>query len=191
VNQAQYAKHLGISQQRVAKLLQQGIISSGVVKFQRGTKLGYRIDPKKADVDYNKNRDHQNRPKPKAKPEQKPKPGTKKRDPPPEVMESTARTAGTKGMDYNTARTLHEQYRAALSKLEYEEKSGKLIPAEQVRKDADALGRLVKGLFTAMPPRTAPLLAAETDPFKVQQMMIKEVNQILTEIADTLLGIVK
>ena len=34
MNQTQYAKHFSISQQRVAKMLQQGIISNGVVIFK-------------------------------------------------------------------------------------------------------------------------------------------------------------
>lgn len=186
MNQSQYAKHRGISQQRVAKLIQQGKIKKGVKK--KGNV--YSIDPVKADAELEGNLAPINRPKPK-KSEPKPKSGkrSKKKDPPQAEMQNTAKEGGTVGMSYNTAHTLHEQYRAALRRLEYEEKKAELIPAESVRKDADALGRLVKGLFTAMPPRTAPLLAAESDPFKVQQMMIKEINQILDEISDTLLGI--
>jgi len=187
VNQSEYAKHRGISQQRIAKLIQQGKLKKAVKR--KGNV--YRIDPVKADLELEQNLDPINRPAPpKAEPKPKSKKGGKNK-PTSAEMESTAKAGGTKGMDYNTARTLLTQYSAAIKKLEYETETKKLIPAEQVRRDADALGRLVKGLFTAMPPRTAPLLAAETDPFKVQQMMIKEINQILTEIADTLLGITK
>lgn len=179
MNQAQYAKHLGISQQRVAKMLQQGIISSGVVKFKRGTKTGYKIDPKKADVDYEKNRDHHNRPAPKKKKAAK----AKKPKPTPQEKKDTARQAGTGGISYANARSLNEQYKAALKKLEYEEKTSKLINTDAVKRDAARAARIVKELVTSWPGRTAPIITPLTDVFEVEQALKRECDLLLTEIS--------
>lgn len=45
MNQSQFAKLLGISQQRVAKLIQRGVLNKAVVIIKRGSKTGYKIDP--------------------------------------------------------------------------------------------------------------------------------------------------
>lgn len=184
MNQAEYAKHLGISQQRIAKMLQQGIISSGVVKFKRGTKTGYKIDPKKADVDYQNNRDHHNRPDPKKK---KAAPKARKQKPSPAEKEDTAHAAGTGGISYADARKLNEQYKAALKKLEYEEKSGKTVNTDTVKRDAERAARIVKDLVTSWPGRTAPIITPLTDVFEVEQALKQETDQLLTEISKEVL----
>ena len=176
MNQSEYAKHLGISQQRVSKMLKQGIISRGVVEIKSGTRTVYDIDPKKADVDYEENRSLMNRPDSKPKGARKPKLTL------PE-MEDAAQAAWTGGITRADAERINAQYNAALKKLTYEERTGKVIMASEVAKDAAHAGRLVKERLTAIPARIAPLVAIESDPFQCEQVMKKEINQILEEIS--------
>lgn len=146
------------------------------------TKKGrsYDIDPYQADRELEEKLDPTNQPSPKK--------GARKPKPSPAVMEGKAKEGGTAGITYNEARTLSEQYRAALRKLEYEEKSGKLILASEVAKDADHIGRLIKERLTAIPIRIAPLIAVQNDPFECEQIIKTEINQILQELSKEVLG---
>lgn len=77
-----------------------------------------------------------------------------------------------------------ETYLAALKKLEYEQKNGELILAEDVKHDAARAARIVKGAVSSWPGRTAPLLAPVSDVFEVEQILKRECDQLLNEIAD-------
>ncbi len=173
MNQSEYAKHRGVSQQCISKYIEREQLKWSVTKKGRA----YEIDPDKADRELEETLDPINRPK------SKPKKGAKTTKLSPAVMEGKAREGGTAGMTYSTARTLSEQYRAALRKLEYDEKSGKLILASKVARDADSVGRLIKERLTAIPIRIAPLVAVKSDPFECEQVIKKEINQILEELS--------
>lgn len=181
MNQSEYAKHLGISQQRVSKMLKQGIISSGVVVTRRGSREIYDIDPEEADVDYEENRSLMNRPEPKLK-KKKAKGARKPKLTLPEVK-SMIRAVGESGATKAESERIIAQCKAILIKSECEKESGKLILASEVAKDGDRLGRLINERLTAVSPRVAPLVAPLSDPFQCEQVMKKEINQILEEVS--------
>ena len=93
-------------------------------------------------------------------------------------MAATARAGGTIGVTF-----IDQQYKAALRKLEYEEKTGRLISAEEVKRDASRVGMIVKERVSAWPGRTAPLVAPISDIFEVEQILKREGDQLLTEIS--------
>ena len=274
MNQAKFAKHLGISQQRVAKLTQRGIFTT-VVKFKRGSRDGYRYDPVQGKKDYDGNRSHVNRPKEKPVKKRKPKAAPKKkagkaakrnkvtktirfevfkRDgftcqycgkaPPGAVLEVDHIDPHSKGGDdgienYTTscfdcnrgkddrpldkipsailskqelaeekkrqieeliklsgllpfgtlleAQKHKETYLGYLKKLEYEERAGKTVNTDTVRRDAERAARIVKELVTSWPGRTAPIITPLTDVFEVEQALKKECDQLLNEISKEIL----
>ncbi len=190
MNQSQFAKHLGISQQRVQKLLQRGVFTT-VVKEPWGSRWKYTFDPVQGKKDFDANRSHVNRPKlkkrkPKAAPKKK---VVKKKSEPTEVeQQEVIDKAGLKVFDTLTkAQTFKETYLGALRKLEYDKESGKSLDAESVKRDADRAARIVKELVTSWPGRTAPIITPLTDVFEVEQALKRECDQLLSEIAKEVL----
>lgn len=61
--------------------------------------------------------------------------------------------------------------------------SSELLPADIVKRDASKAGQVVKEKVTSWPGRVSPLVAVESDPFKVEQILKKECNQLLDEIS--------
>ncbi len=177
MNQSEYARYREISPQRVSKYIENKQLKWSVTKKGRV----YDIDHEKADREIEETLDPINRP------ESKPKKGARATKRSPAQTEGGTEEGGTAGMTYSMARTLSEQYRAALRKLEYDEKSGKLILSNKVARDADSVGRLIKERLIAIPVRIAPLVAVKSDPFECEQVIKKEINQILEELSKEVL----
>lgn len=77
-----------------------------------------------------------------------------------------------------------ERFRAKLTELEYLERIGKLILAEDVDREWFRLGRLVRDTMLNIPARIAADLAHETDHRKVQDMLEREIYQALETLSD-------
>ncbi len=86
-------------------------------------------------------------------------------------------------VDFVTARTMREAFKAKLAKLEYEEKSGTLTDAAKVRQDAFKTGRIIRDELLAIPDRMADVLAAEEDPATVRQIIVDELELVLNRIS--------
>ena len=131
-----------------------------IVKEADGT-----IDPAKADAAWKQNTNQAQQRKPKDE-EKKPAPHVAA-----ELPVNNAPAANS-GPSYAQSRAFKEAYNARLAKLEYEEKSGALVRTDSVKVD-----------------RMAPLLAAETDPKIVRELLDTELRQILNDVADTTAGL--
>jgi hypothetical protein len=157
-----YAKHRGMSLKAVQKAIQSGRI--------RTTADG-KIDPAQADADWERNTG------PKAqKTIAVSSPVTRPVPPPPEPM------AG--GLDYARARAVRENYLARLAKIEFEERSGKLISRDEVQVAAFNRFRTFRDGMLNIPDRVAAVLAAETDTAKVHGLLTTEIRKALHEFAD-------
>ena len=82
------------------------------------------------------------------------------------------------------ARTAEMIFRARLRKLEYETKSGKLIPADEVKVQWFKLGRQIRDKLLAMPAKLAPQLAALSDMREVRELLDAEIEAILRALQD-------
>jgi hypothetical protein len=91
---------------------------------------------------------------------------------------------GQGGPDYYIARAVRERYQAMLAKLEYEERTGKLVSAEEVRAKAFAAGRRLRDRLQTMADRVATLTAATSDRAKCHRIVMAEVNRALDELAE-------
>lgn len=74
-------------------------------------------------------------------------------------------------------------YKARLAKLEYEEKSGKLINRELVRNQIVGSMRAIRDAIIGIPQKIAAEVASETDPYACESIMMKEINTVLTELS--------
>ena len=102
----------------------------------------------------------------------------------PEEMKTTAQKANIGKVTRSEAERVLSQYKAALKKLEYEEKTGKLILASEVVRDATRAARIVKDLVSSWPARTAPIITPLTDVFEVEQALKRECDYLLTQISE-------
>ena len=171
LSQVDYAKHRGISQPRVSKMISQGKLE-GCIRKISGKKM---IDRDKADIKLKETLDRiYNRPKDPPKPNEKPDETEKKQ---------TSKSAGTSGMNINQSQTIQAQYKAALLKLEYEEKSGKLVNAEQVETDFFGIGRMVRDAILNVPSRIGAELASINDVHIVSEKLTAELTAALEELS--------
>lgn len=81
------------------------------------------------------------------------------------------------------SRAESEAHRAALLRMEREKQEGKLVDAEAVRLEAFKQAREARNAILNMPARLAPLLAAETDPVKVMDLLERELRAACSALA--------
>lgn len=156
MNLTQYAKHRGVSHQAVMRALKEGRIS----KEADGS-----IDPEKADAEWEQNTDFSRNP-----------------DKARRTVRGESQPAS--GPDYNVSRAVREAYTARLAKLEYEEKTGTLVKADEVKLRWFNTLRIVRDRMLQMPDRLAATFAAEMDPLKIKTEMDAEIRRILDDAAD-------
>ena len=167
MNITAYARHRGVSHVAVLKAIKAGRI----VKEQDGT-----IDPAKADAAWKQNTSQ-----------------AQQRKPQKEDKASVARSVDTpssgsqsinNGPSYAQSRAIKEAYNARLAKLEYEEKSSALVRTDSIKVAWFNVLRVLRDRTLNLPDRMAPLLAAETDPKQVRELLEAEFRQILNDAAD-------
>ena len=163
-----YAKHRGVAMSAVQKAIKSGRITTN----QAG-----KIDSDIADAEWKANtrQQHQGRPAGARVPA---------RTSVASVVESErTETAGAGGLDYFRARAVREGYLARLAKIEFEEKTAKLISRDEVQVAAFTNGRMARDNLLNIPDRLAATLAAETDADKVHLILTGEIRKALDELA--------
>ncbi|MGB1271612.1 MAG: hypothetical protein ACPG5T_06030 [Endozoicomonas sp.] len=159
LSQSEFAKRQGWSRQYVGKL-----VKSGKLKLVNG-----KIDPEQALAVI------------KAQSE----PSTELRTHPhTERILPSAPTDSRQAVDFVTARTMREAFKAKMAKMEYEEKAGKLTDASRVKEEAFRAGRIVRDALLGIPDRLSDVLAAEDDPAQVRKLLLDELDNILVELSD-------
>ena len=173
-----YAQHRGVSHTAVAKAIKAGRIS----KEPDGS-----IDPAKADAQWARN----------TLPSQSlntgaAKPAAKAATPPVSTPVATGssrelppplETGRISAPDYQPSRAIREAYAARLAKLEYEERTAKLISSDEVEMRTFNLARRLRDRMQTLPRRLAAALAAEQDPRVIEQRLDDEIRQALEELS--------
>lgn len=161
-----YAKRRGVTHAAVLKAITEERLKESVRK--RGP--GYQIDPELADREWALNTDSGTG-----------YPAHASRSP-----ETTPGAPETGGGDlpisYAEARAQHERFKARLAQLELEQREGKLVEAEAVKREAFRVARLVRDALLNLPDRVAGELAAETNQFKVHQRLSHEIRRALEDL---------
>lgn len=81
------------------------------------------------------------------------------------------------------AKAVRENYLARLAKLEYEQKIGKLISADEVRLKAFNAARAARDALNTMEDRLAPILASITDLQEVRRVLREDIRRTCERIA--------
>lgn len=77
------------------------------------------------------------------------------------------------------SRAIREAYAARLTRLEYDQRSGKLVDKAELKMKLAKLHMAVRDALRTIPDRVAPIVAAETDQAKIHAMLLKEIGQAL------------
>jgi hypothetical protein len=72
---------------------------------------------------------------------------------------------------------------AKLARLDYEQRSGKLFDADQVRRAIFEVNRSTRGRVLAIPNRVAAILAAIDDPAEMCRMLVEEIRLACEELS--------
>lgn len=174
-----YARHRGVSLRAVQKAIGSGRIektAGGQIDIDAADALwSSRTAPRPADPS--------NRPRPPATRQSAP-PTSQVPIPPGEPRpDSRSDLAPVTGVDYSRARAVRENYLARLAKIDYEERTGKLVSKDEVQVAAFNRFRQFRDQMLNLPDRLAALLAAETDPSKVYEILASEIRKVLNEFA--------
>ena len=86
--------------------------------------------------------------------------------------------------ELNESRARREHYQAELAKLQVTQQRGELVPVDQVKKEAFALGRSVREALANLADRLSHQLAGETDPTVIHQVLTQEHRSALVELCD-------
>lgn len=84
---------------------------------------------------------------------------------------------------YAASRAAREAYLARLAKLEFEQKTAKLVDADEVRSQIFALGRRMRDTLLGIPDRLAPVLAGQADPAEIHRILSGEIVASLAELS--------
>jgi hypothetical protein len=82
---------------------------------------------------------------------------------------------------YAASRAAREGYNARLAKLEFEQKSGKLVDADQVRAQIFALGRRARDTMLGIPDRLAAVLEGQKQA-EIHRLLTEEITRGLSEL---------
>lgn len=156
-----YAKHRGVTLPAVMVAITSGRLKDSVRK--QGP--GYRIDVEKADAEWAANTDSGSG-----------TPGHMASQQPPVERDDD------QPISYAEARAQHERFKARLAQLELEQREGKLVEAEEVKREAFRVARIVRDALLNLPDRVAGELAAETNQFKVHQRLSNEIRRALEDL---------
>jgi hypothetical protein len=173
-----YAQHCGVSHTAVAKAIKAGRIS----KEPDGT-----IDPAKADAQWSRN----------TLPSQNLNPGASKSAPKvatplvstPVSTREVQPPLETRAAapDYQTSRAIREAYAARLAKLEFEERTGKLLNADEVKVKHFNLARLLRDRIQQIPRKVAPQIVAavvvQPDQRLVEDLLMEAIREALEELS--------
>ena len=178
-----YAQHRGVSHTAVAKAIKAGRIS---------VEPDGKIDSAKADAQWARN----------TLPSQNLntgalKPVPKVATPPVSTPVSTAPVSTREvqapletraaAPDYQTSRAIREAYAARLAKLEFEERTGKLLNADEVKVKHFNLARLLRDRIQQIPRKLAPQIVAavvaQPDQRVVEDLLMEAIREALEELS--------
>lgn len=87
--------------------------------------------------------------------------------------------------NYQKARAIREAYSARLAKLDFEERSGKLVPLETVSKVVFTIGRQLRDRMQLIPRQLSPLIVSSvlenSDPRVIETMLDDAIRDALEQ----------
>ena len=161
ITRAAYARHRGCSKAYITKLVNKGIIT-----LDQNNKL----NAEEADAQVAQNSD--------------PNYYSEGANAEPDTGAAAADDGEKKGVTFNTAKTMETVYKARLAKLDYELKSGQVVPLEDVNAMQFTAARVARDILMNLPDRLAPAIVCVTDVDKIHKLLTIEIESALEELAN-------
>jgi len=102
---------------------------------------------------------------------------------PPSIDRAMPDSGGSKNATYMQAKTAREVYEAKNAQLEYEERVGKLVRADEVKSHLASKIAAMREAFLQIPSRLVPVLAAESDPAKIHTVLEAEIIRAMALVS--------
>lgn len=194
VSLREYGRQRGVSGEAVRKAIKAGRLIKSVSYNDKGWPL---IDPAIADGEWGANtsiatsaQQHQYVKAVAAPVKREPAPAPEyvaapMPEPAPLPDDAEALGASNPAETYNKARAIKEAYLARLTKLDLDQRSGLLVSAEGVKKEAFKIARQVRDGMLNLPDRISAELAAEMDQFVIHRRLTEEIRRLLETAMDT------
>jgi hypothetical protein len=183
MNQSQYARYRGLSQPRLSAMVKAGQLEGAFLVEPSGR---YKIDVAKADEIIEGARDprHDERlSRQKNLFTGQPEVKRKRRQPNSRLGPYTLRGGAGKPKTYAEANALEKSYKAELARLEYERKLGALVAKDEVDRQAQEVGKMIRAHLEAIPNKLAPVVAGLSSPVEVAEVLKAEINQLLKDLS--------
>lgn len=84
---------------------------------------------------------------------------------------------------YSKARAAKETMAAKMAQVKYEQLTGSLVEADEVRSAAKKIGLSLRNSLMNLPNKISPLVASETDVLKVKMILEGEIRSALTNLS--------
>lgn len=97
---------------------------------------------------------------------------------------ASSASSGGIGVSYQQSRAIREAYEARLKKLEFDERTGKLISTETVQREAFNAARKTRDMILNVPDKVIPLLIGKTDIHEMKEILRKELLRTLENLAN-------
>ena len=173
LSQLQFSKICGLSQPTIHRHIKTGLIPADcIVEEIKNGRTHKKILPDKALKALRRNTNIAMSRKNRQEPAKTVKNGSE-----------TIKSAGLQSLSMHDAQTYQARFKAAILKLEFEEKAKKLLPKEKVEADAFNFARDLRDSVLAIPDRIAAVVASENDPFKVREILNTELITALEKVA--------
>lgn len=108
---------------------------------------------------------------------------------------NTKSRATSKSNQFNTVveddsltywKTQTEKFKSQITEIDLKKSQGELLEAHDVKENARVLGKKLQDGLLAIPERISSILAVESDPLKIRQLILTEIKETLNQICNDL-----
>lgn len=162
ISPSEFARRLGVEQSTVTRAIQSGRLRDSLFRQPNGRFL---IEPELGATEFQAN---------------KLRGSTQARDR--ERMEED----GTDNASIAVFEKERLRYQAGLARLKFEEMAATLLDAKRVHRAQFEIARTIRDGIMAVPDRVSAELAGITDAFEINQILTREIRQVLENLKDDL-----
>ena len=161
----EFAKLVEVSRQRILKAIETGVLSNSITIDKSTKRKLYKVNEKKGLKEWEAHIDP-----------------AKKRD--------NGKQSETRDMDkkenepsaYQKSKAAREFFNAKIARLNYEERAGTLVDAEEVKKESYKIGRRVRDSMLGLPERVAAELANMKEPREIAVYLKEQIAGALKDL---------
>jgi len=160
-----FAKRVNVSRQRILKAIESGVLVNSITIDNSTKRKLFKVDEKKGLKEWEAHIDP-----------------AKKRD---NLKQEEAREINKPDNEpsaYQKSKAAREFFNAKIARLNYEERAGTLVDAEQVKKESFKVGRRVRDSMLGLPERLAAELANMTEPREIAVYLKEQIAGALKDL---------